>query len=65
MIALVRKLRRRAGTPGDKANGPGENGEQNCWRMCFIEMGRGGKGRTLDASCDSGQVLEKAQNGNG
>src|SRR5271168_2839256 len=28
-------------------------------------MGRGGKGRMPNASCESGQALEKAQNGNG
>ena len=31
----------------------------------FCDMGRGGKGRRPDASCESGQALEKAQNGNG
>jgi len=30
----------------------------------FCDMGRGGKGRMPDASCKSGQALEKAQNGN-
>jgi hypothetical protein len=31
----------------------------------FSEMDRGGKGRMPNASCESGQAFEKAQNGNG
>ena len=34
--------------------------------VCVLcEMGRGDKGSTPGASCESGQALEKAQNGNG
>jgi hypothetical protein len=31
----------------------------------FSDRGRGGKGRRPGASCDSGQALEEARNGNG
>jgi hypothetical protein len=33
--------------------------------MCFLQNGQGRQGRTPDASCESGQAFEKAQNGNG
>ena len=68
MLALVRKRRRaRRGAPGDKANGRGEKLVLNKTAVVcvFCDMGRGGKGRRPDASCERGQALEKAQNGNG
>jgi hypothetical protein len=57
----------RAGAaPGDKASGRPERSvlDKNILEMFFVR-GHGAAGRTPGASCESGQVLEKAQNGNG
>jgi hypothetical protein len=61
------------GAPGDKAKGPREDervrrkiGLNKRVSYVFpVKMVSEGKGRMPGASCDSGQALEKAQNGNG
>jgi len=65
IVARVRKQRRAPrGSLGGKAKGE----EKNSYPLDLLSRARTGigKGRQrVNASCDSGQALEKAQNGNG